>query len=73
MDEIDQFSGKGRVHKKFNDLNGSEIRGKWLRKNMESTKIFFDINIALDIIDPTRSHHSKAKELWKKNDNKFYD
>ena len=32
---------------------------------MESTKVFFDINIVLDIIDPTRTHHSKAKELWK--------
>ncbi|MBT4195889.1 MAG: type II toxin-antitoxin system VapC family toxin [Gammaproteobacteria bacterium] len=32
---------------------------------MESTKVFFDINIVLDIIDPMRSHHSKAKELWK--------
>jgi len=32
---------------------------------MVSTKIFFDINIVLDIIDPMRSHHSKAKELWR--------
>lgn len=32
---------------------------------MVMTKIFFDINIVLDIIDPVRSHHSKAKELWK--------
>jgi len=31
---------------------------------MESTKVFFDINIVLDIIDPMRSHHNKAKELW---------
>ncbi len=32
---------------------------------MESTRVFFDINIVLDIIDPMRLHHSKAKDLWK--------
>ncbi len=26
LDEIDKFAGKGRVHERFNDLSGSELR-----------------------------------------------
>ncbi|MBT4195890.1 MAG: hypothetical protein HON46_10090, partial [Gammaproteobacteria bacterium] len=28
LDEIDKFAGKGRVHERFNNLTGSEIREK---------------------------------------------
>ncbi len=31
---------------------------------MATNKIYFDTNIVLDIIDPTRKNHDKAKRLW---------
>ena len=32
LDEIDKFAGKGRVHERFNNLTGSEIREKIARE-----------------------------------------